>query len=181
MFLVDDTNPFEIGRLRNGDPDYVFRGFYVWNSEVGSKTMGISTFLLRGVCQNRNLWGVEDKHTTSIRHTKNAGERLESTLEPALVEYSNSSGNSFIKAISNAKQTKVCNSKDDGLIWLTNQGFVKSVAEKVISTHEVEEQTIPTSVWDMCQGITALARNIGHTDVRIDLEKRAAKLMAKAA
>src|SRR6185437_265594 len=38
LFLVDDTHPIEAGRLANGDPDLYFRGFYCWNSEVGSKT-----------------------------------------------------------------------------------------------------------------------------------------------
>jgi hypothetical protein len=34
--------------------------FYCWNSEVGSKTLGIASFYLRAVCMNRNLWGVEN-------------------------------------------------------------------------------------------------------------------------
>jgi hypothetical protein len=57
MFLVDDTHPIEAGKLPDGSPDLFFRGFYCWNSEVGSKTLGIASFYLRGVCQNRNLWG----------------------------------------------------------------------------------------------------------------------------
>ena len=56
LFLVDDTNPIEAGRLPSGEPDLYFRGFYCWNSEVGSKTLGIASFYLRAVCQNRNLW-----------------------------------------------------------------------------------------------------------------------------
>jgi hypothetical protein len=59
LFLVDDTHPIEAGRLPDGSPDLYFRGFYCWNSEVGSKTLGIASFYLRAVCQNRNLWGVE--------------------------------------------------------------------------------------------------------------------------
>ena len=56
LFLVDDTHPIEAGRLPNGEPDLYFRGFYAWNSEVGSKTLGIASFYLRAVCANRNLW-----------------------------------------------------------------------------------------------------------------------------
>ncbi len=52
LFLVDDTHPIEAGRLSNGDPDLFFRGFYCWNSEVGSKTLGIASFYLRTVCAN---------------------------------------------------------------------------------------------------------------------------------
>ena len=32
LFLVDDTNPIEAGRLPDGSPDLYFRGFYCWNS-----------------------------------------------------------------------------------------------------------------------------------------------------
>jgi hypothetical protein len=56
LFLVDDLNPIEAGRLPDGSPDLYFRGFYCWNSEVGAKTPGIASFYLRAVCQNRNLW-----------------------------------------------------------------------------------------------------------------------------
>ena len=35
LFLVDDLNPIEAGRLPDGSPDLYFRGFYCWNSEVG--------------------------------------------------------------------------------------------------------------------------------------------------
>ncbi len=56
VFLCDDTHPIEAGRLPNGEPDLYFRGFYAWNSEVGSKTLGIASFYLRAVCANRNLW-----------------------------------------------------------------------------------------------------------------------------
>ena len=37
LFLVDDLNPIEAGRLPDGSPDLYFRGFYCWNSEVGAK------------------------------------------------------------------------------------------------------------------------------------------------
>jgi hypothetical protein len=56
LFLVDDLNPIEAGKLPDGSPDLYFRGFYCWNSEVGAKTLGIASFYLRAVCQNRNLW-----------------------------------------------------------------------------------------------------------------------------
>ena len=69
LFLVDDLNPIEAGRLPSGEPDLYFRGFYCWNSEVGAKTLGLASFFLRAVCQNRNLWGVEDFEEITIRHS----------------------------------------------------------------------------------------------------------------
>jgi hypothetical protein len=76
LFLVDDLNPIEAGRLPDGSPDLYFHGFYCWNSEVGAKTLGIASFYLRAVCQNRNLWGVEDFDEITIRHSKYAASRF---------------------------------------------------------------------------------------------------------
>ncbi len=76
LFLVDDAHPIEAGRLPNGDPDLYFRGFYCWNSEVGSKTLGMASFYLRAVCMNRNIWGAEGFEEISIRHSKFAGHRF---------------------------------------------------------------------------------------------------------
>ena len=70
LFLVDDAHPIEAGRLPNGDPDLYFRGFYCWNSEVGSKTLGMASFYLRAVCMNRNIWGAEGFEEISIRHSQ---------------------------------------------------------------------------------------------------------------
>ena len=78
LFLVDDLNPIEAGRLPDGSPDLFFRGFYCWNSEVGAKTLGMASFYLRAVCQNRNLWGVEDFEEITIRHSKYAASRFAS-------------------------------------------------------------------------------------------------------
>jgi hypothetical protein len=52
------------------DPDLYFRGFYCWNSKVGSKTLDIASFYLRAVCMNRNLWGVENFEEITIPHSR---------------------------------------------------------------------------------------------------------------
>jgi hypothetical protein len=43
VFLCDDRNPIEIGKLDNGDPDMLFRGFYVRHSEVGASPLTLAT------------------------------------------------------------------------------------------------------------------------------------------
>jgi hypothetical protein len=90
LFLVDDAHPIEAGRLPNGDPDLYFRGFYCWNSEVGSKTLGIASFYLRAVCMNRNIWGAEGFEEISIRHSKFAGHRFAHQAAPVLARFADS-------------------------------------------------------------------------------------------
>ena len=180
MFLVDDTHPIEIGKLPNGDPDLIFRGFYVWNSEVGSKTLGISTFMLRGVCQNRNIWGQEDKHSLIIRHSKNAPNRFAQEAEPALLDYSTQSSTGILYNINQARSAVVASNDDERTNYLKTNGFNAKQAQHIINTVIKEEDVKPKSVWDFVQGITAVARDVKHTDERIQLEMLAGKMMSKA-
>ncbi len=178
LFLVDDTHPIEAGRLPNGDPDLYFRGFYCWNSEVGSKTLGIASFFLRAVCMNRNIWGAEGFEEISIRHSKFAGHRFAHQAAPALARFADSSPTPFVSGIRAAREAVVARKDEDRETFLRKRGFSKPETEKIIATVLDEEGRPPESVFDFVQGITALARTKPHQDARLELEGKAAKLMA---
>jgi len=181
LFLVDDTHPIEAGRLPNGDPDLYFRGFYCWNSEVGSKTLGIASFYLRAVCMNRNLWGVEDFQEISIRHSKFAALRFAHEAAPALTSFANSSPAPFIAGIRAAREKIVARKDEDREAFLRKIGLGKAETAKVIASVLHEEGHPPTSVFDFVQGITALARSKPHQDARLELEGKAKLLLERAA
>jgi hypothetical protein len=181
LFLVDDQNPIEAGTLPDGSPDLYFRGFYCWNSEVGAKTLGIASFYLRAVCQNRNLWGVEDFEEITIRHSKFAASRFAHEAAPALTRFANSSPMPFLKGIKSARERIVARTDDERADFLRKRGFSKSETAKVIETVLAEEGRKPESIFDFVQGITAVARDKPHQDARLDLETRAKKLLDRAA
>jgi hypothetical protein len=178
LFLVDDTHPIEAGRLPNGEPDLYFRGFYCWNSEVGSKTLGIASFYLRAVCQNRNLWGVEGFEEIRIRHSKLAASRFIQQAAPALRRFADSSAAGFIQGIKSARDTVVAKTDDERTEFLTKRKFTKPETAKIIETVMNEEGRPPESIFDFVQGITALARQKKHQDSRLELEGKAKALMA---
>jgi hypothetical protein len=180
LFLVDDTHPIEAGRLPNGDPDLYFRGFYCWNSEVGSKTLGIASFYLRAVCMNRNLWGVQDFQEISIRHSKFAAQRFAHEAAPALKSFAQSSPAPFIAGVRAAHEQIVARQDEDREAFLRKRGFSKADTAKVIGTVLQEEGHPPESIFDFVQGITALARTKAHQDTRLDLEGKAKALLERA-
>lgn len=180
VFLVDDTHPIEAGKLPNGDPDLYFRGFYAWNSEVGSKTLGIATFFLRGVCANRCLWGVENFEEVSIRHSKFAAARFAHQAAPALEHFADSSPQHFITGIKAARERIVARKDEDRETFLRKRGFSKAETSKIIQTVLAEEGHPPESLYDFVQGITAVARGKPHQDSRLELEVKAKKLLAQA-
>lgn len=181
LFLVDDTHPIEAGRLPNGEPDLYFRGFYAWNSEVGSKTLGIASFYLRAVCANRNLWGTENFEEITIRHSKFAAQRFAHEAGPALTSFANSSPAPFIAGIKAARERIVAREDDDRETFLRRRGFSKGETGKVIEMVLSEEGRPPESIFDFVQGITALARTKTNQDTRLELEAKAKKLLESAA
>jgi hypothetical protein len=179
LFLVDDTHPIEAGKLPNGEPDLYFRGFYAWNSEVGAKTLGIATFYLRAVCQNRTLWGVENFEEINIRHSKFAANRFAHEAAPALEHFADSSPQSFIHGIKQSRERIVARKDDDRENFLRKRGFSKVETAKIITAVLVEEGHPPESLYDFVQGITAHARTKTNQDTRIELEGKARKLLEK--
>jgi hypothetical protein len=181
LFLVDDTHPIEAGRLPNGEPDLYFRGFYCWNSEVGSKTLGIASFYLRAVCMNRNLWGVESFEEISIRHSKFAAQRFAHEAAPALTSFANSSPAPFVAGIKAARERIVARTDEDRETFLRKRGFSKAETGRIIETVLSEEGRPPESIFDFVQGMTAHARTKAHQDTRLELEAKAKALLEKAA
>ncbi|WP_299740958.1 DUF932 domain-containing protein [uncultured Roseobacter sp.] len=181
LFLVDDRNPIEAGKLPDGSPDLFFRGFYCWNSKVGAKTLGIASFYLRAVCQNRNLWGVEDFQEITIRHSKYAANRFAHEAAPALANFADSSPQPFIQGIRSASERTVARSDEDRTDFLRKRGFSKAETGKIVETVLAEAGRPPESVFDFVQGITAVARAKPQQDARLTMETRAKKLLEAAA
>jgi len=182
VFLVDDRNPIEIGKLANGEPDLVFRGFYAWNSETGSKTAGIAAMYLRGVCMNRNLWGVENFQEIKIRHTKFAPDRFAAEARPALKSFASGATAKFLDGVQAARDAIIAKNDDDRLDFLTKRAGLSQRLAKAAAARHLEEEGRPVeSVWDVAQAITAVARDVPHQDDRVDLEKRAGALLDKIA
>ena len=180
LFLVDDLNPIEAGRLPDGSPDLFFRGFYAWNSEVGAKTLGIASFYLRAVCQNRNLWGVEDFQEITIRHSKHAAHRFAHEAAPALTRFADSSPRPFIEGVRASREKIVARTEEDRTDFLRRRGFGKAETAKILETVLAEEGRPPESVFDFVQGITAVARTKPQQDARLAMEARAKTLMEAA-
>ncbi|MGH7024208.1 MAG: DUF932 domain-containing protein [Caulobacteraceae bacterium] len=178
LFLVDDTHPIEAGRLASGEPDLYFRGFYCWNSEVGRATLGMASFYLRAVCMNRNIWGAEGFEEIAIRHSKFAADRFAHQAAPALEAFANASPAPFVAGVRAAREAIVARDDEGREGFLRGRGFSRAESQKIIAQVLGEEGRPPESIFDFVQGITAVARARPHQDARLELEGRAARLMA---
>lgn len=173
IFLVDPKNPIEVGK------EALFRGFYTWNSEVGSAVFGLCTFLYRYICDNRIIWGTTDVKELRIRHTGGAPERFAYEGSRYLKRYSEESTTKLIEGIKSAQSMRVPLNEGNGDTvesWLADRGFTKAQAKASVETARAEEGQART-IWDVINGVTAYARSIPNSDERIQLEAKAGKLM----
>jgi Domain of unknown function (DUF932) len=177
IFLVDDRNP--ISFEADGVKRNLFRGFMVWNSEVGSHRFGLMTFLYNFVCDNRIVWGAREVKEIAIRHTRNAPERFSKEALPRLYAYAESSVMDVEEQLARAARKTVTGKDEDVLSWLRSHDFTKKEGESIIEMAKSEEGGART-VWQLVQGGTALARKIPHADERVTFERRVSGLLKAA-
>lgn len=187
IFLVDDLHPIEVGKIRNkitglDEPDLMFRGFYVKNSEVGASALTLAAFYMRAICCNRIMWGVEGFEEINIRHTRLAPDRFMHQAEPALQSFANGSSTKLLEGVAKAKAAQLAVDDEEALAYLRDRvGLNRLQSKRVLELVEVDEGHKPRTAWDFANGITALARSVPNNDTRVDLELTARKMLDKIA
>ncbi len=176
LFLVDDQHPIEIP----GETHPMFRGFYAWNSETGSQTFGLATFLYEYVCDNRIIWGVSHRSELRIRHSSGAPERFQKEGRDTLLDYANESPKPLIEQIQRAQRIQLGKDEDEVKDFLKKRGLTLAVANAAIEQSKMDNKD-PMNAWAMVEGITAAARVIGNTDERVKVERIAGNIMTMAA
>jgi RNAse (barnase) inhibitor barstar len=172
VFLADEKNRLQVRDRRDGKAGGLARGFFVWNSEVGSNTFGAAFFLFDYVCQNRIVWGAQQYKEIRIRHTASAPDRWLDEVQPVLIEYANSAAKPIEDTIRAAQARKI----DDLDKFLANR-FTAAQASSFKRAHEAEEGRPMETLWDVVTGITAKAKDIKWQDQRVELEAKAGKIL----
>lgn len=177
VFLADEENRISVPDRRNGQSGEMARGFFVWNSETGSSSLGISTFLFDYVCMNRIVWGAEDVQEIRIRHTSGAPHRWIEDVIPAIEAYADSTTDGIQQTIAAAKSQKIGNRVDAFL----KKRFTSAQTKAIKAAHMADEERPIESLWDAVTAATAYARAIEHQDSRVQIERTAGKILQLAA
>lgn len=171
VFLADEENRVEFPGRRNGKSGPMARGFFVWNSEVGSRSFGIATFFFDYVCCNRIVWGAQGLNEITFRHTASAPDKFIEQAMPQLKALSQSSEKPFLSGLEAAREAKI----DDLQEWLAKRKIDGALADRMSQVHMLEEERPIENVWDAVTAATAVARDVPYQDARVDLERMAGK------
>ncbi|MCH9031195.1 MAG: DUF932 domain-containing protein [candidate division Zixibacteria bacterium] len=171
-FMVNDENPVQVGNSKLG------RGFFCWNSETGSASFGISTFLYNYVCKNHIVWGAKDVNELRIIHRSRSRHWFEVDGMRILNDFVGSrSLESEIKSMATrAMETPTAKSLDEILKQYQGKQFTKKELESAWVAGQEQGEDV-TTVWGMVQGLTSVARDMPHIDRRVNLERRASMLL----
>lgn len=164
--------------------DVLQRGFYVWNSEVGSTSFGWASFWFRVVCGNHIIWGAEDVEVTRAVHRAS----VRDTFERGFCTFLQGLGKAdtrdafaaLVRAAQNEIAVEITRDREKTLDAATKRfartftaAQVRGALDAVIS----EERNVRGTRWDWLNGFTAHARQMPNADARTALERKAAAVL----
>ena len=173
-FLIDPTGWTEIG-------DQAFApGFFVWNSEVGKRSVGISTFWFQAVCANHIVWDATDVTEFTRKHTGKVGEALGDIrrIVEELVARRDARKDGFAQVIRKAMETKLGEDADEALKVLNRHGITRALAKRAL---EIAAQQGRFTVFAVVDALTRIAGEAEFAGERTESDQKAGQLLALAA
>ena len=154
-------------------------GFFLWNSEVGRRTVGIQTFWFQAVCQNHIVWDAVEVTDFRRKHTTNVGNALrgvQQTIEQ-LVESRDKRRDAFATTIANAMKTRLGDNADEALKILQQRGIRKTLANEAL---KIAQQQGAFTVFAVVDALTRLAGKIPNAGERTEIDAKSSSLLALA-
>ncbi len=173
LFLIDPTGWVEIG-----DESFA-PGFFLWNSEVGRRSLGIETFWFQAVCQNHIVWDAIEVVEYKRKHTANVRDAFGDVrgIIQALVAKRDQRRDGFARAVRQAMQTRLGDDADEALKSLAGAGIARSLAKQAI---EMARQQGLLTVFAVVDALTRLSRRIEYAGDRTELDQQAGRLLTLA-
>lgn len=172
-FLIDPAGWTEIGG------EAFAPGFFIWNSEVGRRSLGIQTFWFQAVCQNHIVWDAVDVFEFTRKHTANVHESLREIrrIIEALVAKRDERRDGFANVIQKAMESKLGNDAEDVMKVLTKNGITRSAAKQAL---DIAERQGRFTIFALVDALTRIARDAKIAGDRTDADEKASKLLSLA-
>jgi hypothetical protein len=173
VFLIDPAGWTEIGGQAFAP------GCFLWNSEVGRRSVGISTFWFQAVCQNHIVWDAVEVVEFSRKHTANVSDALleiRRTLE-GLVTKRDQRKDGFVRVIENAMREKLGADAEEALKLLGQNGIQRKLAQQAL---EIAKQQGRLTIFSIVDALTRLAGQQANAGDRLQVDQQAASLLQLA-
>jgi hypothetical protein len=173
VFLIDPAGWAEI------EGQAFAPGFFLWNSEVGRRSIGIQSFWFQAICQNHIVWDAVEVIEFSRKHTTNVHEcftEIRRILE-SLIEKRDARRDGFSKVIAKAFVQTLGEDAESVAKILQKHGVPRDFGKQALKLAEVEGRFTIFSVVD---ALTKLAQKYENAGDRAELDQTAGKLLSLA-
>lgn len=179
LILVNGGSIVNDPSAQNGNGQ-MYRGLMIRNSEVGAAAVSIEQILFRFICGNHMLWGAMVDRSFRRRHVGTTVKR-DTVREISDIAYrwANQSPARDEAIIRTLIANDIAHSRSALIDELQNFGATKDQATDAVKSAEVYEPANPRSFWGIANGFTRTSQDSGYQDSRYDLDKIAAKIMAR--
>ena len=151
-------------------------GFFVWNSEVGRRTVGICTFWFEAICANHIVWDATEVTAITRRHTGRVRDSLAQIRQAIeqLAAKRDQRKDRFAKVIAKAMETAYGDDPQEAQQLLADAKFTKSLATRAV---EIAQKSGSLTIWAMVNALTQLARESKFAGSRAEIDHRASALL----
>lgn len=171
-FLIDPTGWVEIGGQA------FCPGFFVWNSEVGKRSIGVQTFWLQAICQNHIVWDATEVVEFSRKHTAKVHEALVEVrgIIQSLVAKRNERRDGFVKAIQKCMEQRLVDS-DEATALLSRHDLRGKIVKDAL---ELAQASGRFTIWSLVDAITRLAGEMKWIGDRTEIDQKAGRMLQLA-
>lgn len=173
-FLIDPGGWTEI------DGEAYAPGFFVWNSEVGCRSIGIETFWFQAICQNHIVWDATEVVEFTRKHTTNVHESLAAIgrIIEELAAKRDLRRDRFAAVLRQAMETRLGEEVDEVVSLLGEKGIPRKLAK---TATELARQEGRFTLFSVVDALTRLSRALVNAGDRTQLDQRIGRLLMLAA
>ena len=173
-FLIDPTGWTEI------EGQAFAPGFFLWNSEVGRRSVGVQTFWFQAVCQNHIVWDAVEVIEFTRKHTTNVHEALENirTILHNLTKKRDKRRQGFVRIMKRAMGQSLDPDMEQTLELVCRYGVRRALAQRAIE-HAKQEGAL--TIFSLVDALTRMSQDIPYAGDRAAADATASQLLALAA
>ena len=173
-FMIDQKAWVEVGE------DRFAPGFFVWNSEVGRRSMGIASFWYQRVCGNHIIWDPTHLVSYSRKHTANVETALGDFRKVIrhLVESSSARRDKFAKSISRAQHTPLGTCPEQVSKLLSGFGIGARSVHEAVETMAAKSDGF--TLYNAVDALTRVTGRLQNAGERVEQDGKIGQLLTLA-
>lgn len=171
-FLIDPEGWVEV------EDEMFAPGLFVWNSEVGGRGLGVSTFWFQRRCANRLLWDEGGLAGVASEHTDKVGDALDPVRRriESLTRRRDERRDAFVRVALRAMKETLGAEARDVVALLQRSGVPGGLGKRAIELARARGLTI----FAVVEALTRLTPEIPYAGERTDADRAAARLLQLA-